>query len=138
MGFRRNVFPVFAGPLIKVFPCLAFPFAKRFLTTLGRCVWKRHSMLFGRLLPLSIAMLIAQGFSTAFSKISTLVSLLLSKISLASSITYTVAITSSTTFVPLLTMNSARLVFPLLFGGLQVRVTRFEFLFVLRLLSWTL
>ena len=58
------------------------------------------------------------GLSRTFSKISTLDSLLLSNTSLAFSISHAVAITSSTTFVPLLTINSARSVFPSAFWAL--------------------
>ena len=119
-GFRRNVLPVFAGPVIKMFLCFPLPFSKRFITALVKTSMEMSFHVSSCLAhcshrPLQCSL---HGLSRTFSKISTLDSLLLSNTSLAFSISHAVAMTSSTTFVPLLTMNSARSVFPSAFWAL--------------------
>ena len=112
--------PTFAGPLIKMFLCFPPPFSKTFLTALVKTsivmlFYVSSCLAHCSHCPLQCSL---HGLSRTFSKISTQDSLLLPNTLLAFSIFHAVAMTSSTTFMPPLTMNSARSLFSSAFSAL--------------------
>ena len=126
-GFRRNVLPVFAGPVIKMFLCFPLPFSKRFITALVKT-----SMEMSFHVSSCLAHCSHRPKSPLWTAYSSLILHLRSPFP-----------TQLLWPPPLLSCLCWRWTrpdpfFPLLFGRLRVRVTRFEFLFASRLLWWTL
>ena len=126
--------PVFAGPLIKMFLCFPLPFSKRFLTALVKTSMEMSFHVSSCLAHCSHCPLQCSlyGLSGTFSKISTLDCLLLSNTNLAFSISHAVTMTSFTTSVPLLMMNSARSVFPSAFWALASVSNSVQIFYLLR------
>ena len=113
-GFSKNVFPVLAGPLNRMFRNFPLPFSSRSLTACEKASRDTsfHLRIWNGICSHCPLHWSTEGSSSDFSKSSSLVNLLRSITSLAFSISHEVAITSSNTLFPLLNTNSARSVLP--------------------------